>query len=445
MNTARRNARGEASLQRILDATVQLVGRYGYDNTTIARITKATQRPASSIYWFFRDKDELIAAALEHSYTRVARGDHRPWQRYDESLPMTAQLIDELEPELRASETETPLRLGIALALEGSAASSKVQEPFHRRRAGVLRAIEAWWDGAYAATGAAEEVRAAPAWWMSTLTLALFDGHYISDVEAGDEDTIAGRSRITALALTSAYESMRGGDPARFPVTEVPEASANASDRPDAHPEPESGPGTLLRVTRGLVAEHGYEGATIGRICAAADMQRSSVYWRYKDKDSLIEAAVAEPFLGLFAPMRALPESVADWAEDLAAAIGATLRAARVHPDAVKAGLLLKVQQWDPPTAGGVTVLAGMAALEAELTAWLMRNAPSGGEGQVPGEHLAWIVLRLVEGLMFGSALGRPAPVGTVRQLFAVVLAGVVSRWPAVDRRATGAHSSRSL
>ena len=73
MNSSRRNARGEASLQRILEATVQLIGRYGYDNTTIARIVKATQRPASSIYWYFENKDELIAAALENSYSQVPR------------------------------------------------------------------------------------------------------------------------------------------------------------------------------------------------------------------------------------------------------------------------------------------------------------------------------------------------------------------------------------
>ena len=67
MNSNRRNARGEATLRRILHATVELIGRYGYDNTTIARIVKATQRPASSIYWYFETKDELIAAALEDS------------------------------------------------------------------------------------------------------------------------------------------------------------------------------------------------------------------------------------------------------------------------------------------------------------------------------------------------------------------------------------------
>ena len=135
MNSSRRNARGEVTLRRILQATVDLIGRYGYDNTTIARIVKATERPASSIYWYFETKDELIAAALEDSYSTVPRS-HRPWNNaFDPDRPLLDQLISELGPGLLVTESERSLRLGIMLALEGSAAASKVQEPFRRRRA----------------------------------------------------------------------------------------------------------------------------------------------------------------------------------------------------------------------------------------------------------------------------------------------------------------------
>jgi len=204
--------------------------------------------------------------------------------------------------------------------------------------------------------------------------------------------------------------------PVAHPASEIP------AEPREAPGDNESGPAALLRATRRLVAEHGYEGATIGRICEASDMQRSSVYWRYKDKDTLIKAAVAEPFLDLFAPLRALPDSPRIWTEDLAAGIGATLRAAGEHPYAVKAGLLLKVQQWDPPTAGGTAVLEGIAAVETELAAWLTRSVPSGGPAGPPGDQLAWIVLRLIEGLILGAALGRPTPVSTMTRLSAVMM-----------------------
>ncbi|MFI1459107.1 TetR/AcrR family transcriptional regulator [Nocardia carnea] len=419
MNTARRNARGEASVQRILDATVQLVGRYGYDNTTIARITKFTQLPASSIYWYFRDKDELIASALEYSYTRFARG-RRSWQGFDPAVPLEDQLIGELEPELQASESEAPLRLGIMLALEGSAARSKIQEPFQRRRAAALESIRNWWDDVFAAFDADENTRGPGTWWMSTLTLALMDGHYISDVVADGPAAVAHRSRIVGLVLASAFTALRtGAEP--IPTAELP-------TQPPALADETTGPAALLSVTRRLVAEHGYEGATIGRICSATGMQRSSVYWRYKDKDSLIKAAVAEPFLELLAPLHALGEK--PWTEEVSAALSTTMRGAHDHPDTIKAGLLLKVQQWDPPTAGGLAVAAGTAGAETALAEWFAEALPPTGRAEAFGEHLAWTVLRLVEGLMLRSALGRPAPVEATTRLFDAMMDGVMNQWP---------------
>ena len=105
MNSSRRNARGEATLRRILHVTVELIARYGYDNTSIARIVKATGRPASSIYWYFETKDELIAAALEDSYSKVPRS-HRPWgSTFDPDRPLLDQLMSELGPELLVTES----------------------------------------------------------------------------------------------------------------------------------------------------------------------------------------------------------------------------------------------------------------------------------------------------------------------------------------------------
>jgi AcrR family transcriptional regulator len=412
MNTARRNARGEVTLQRILDATVQLVGRYGYDNTTISRITKATQRPASSIYWYFEDKDDLIVTALENSYTRFPRDGRRPWQRFDPSTPLQSQLFEELAPELQASESETPLRLGITLALEGSAARSKVQEPFRRRRAAALAAIEKWWNDAFTAAKADDERRHGGVWWMSTLTLAFLDGHYISDVVVDDPEIVSARSRAVAAFLTFAFEALCRGNAS----LEVP--GEDGADTPDGATEHENGPSALLDVTRRLVAQHGYEGATIGRICTESGMQRSSVYWRYKDKDTLIKAAVADAFLELLIPLHDLPTPSEDWVADLASAIGATMRAAGDNPDTVKAGLLLEVQQWDPPTAGGTAVVEGSAAAEAAVAEWFSTVCVAADAV----EHLAWLVLRLIEGLMLGSVLGRPVPVDNLIRLLGMMV-----------------------
>ncbi len=428
MNTARRNARGEASLRRILDATLQLVGRYGYDNTTIARITKATQLPASSIYWYFENKDDLIAAALESFYTRFTR-TRRSWEGFDPSRSLLGQLLDELEPELRVSESEEPLRLGIMLALEGDAAQPKIQEPFQRRRAGVLARIEAWWDSAFAAFGATGDGRSLGTWWMATLTLAYLDGHYISDVRV-DDRTAARRSRIVGYSLAGAFEALRRNDAFSAPPGTNIDASrkAPASRRaPDDHSTADA----LLRVTRSLIAERGYEGATIRRICDAAGVQRSSAYWRYKDKDALVKAAVSEPFLALFAALRALSGAAHDWPADLAGALGTAVRSAHAQPETVKAGLLIRVRRWDEPTSSGAAVVNGIAATEASLAAWFDRVLPAGHGTEPMGEHLAWTVTRLTEGLMLVSALGRPVPAESASGIVAAMFASVLDHWPA--------------
>ncbi|HEX5595201.1 MAG TPA: TetR/AcrR family transcriptional regulator [Micromonosporaceae bacterium] len=429
MNTARRNARGEASLRRILDATLQLVSQYGYDDTTIARITKATQLPASSIYWYFENKDDLIAAALESFYTRFIR-TRRSWEGFDRSRSLLGQLLDELEPELRASESEEPLRLGIMLALEGDAAQPKIQEPFQRRRAGALARIEAWWDAAFAAFGAAGDGRSFGTWWMATLTLAYLDGHYISDGLV-DHRAAAHRSRIVAYSLAGAFEALRRSEEVAAPRKTDIDASREIPASREAPDDHSTGPAALLRVTRSLVAERGYDGATIRRICAAAGIQRSSAYWRYKDKDALVKAAVSEPFLALFAPLRALPESAKDWPANLADALRAAVRSAHAQPETVKAGLLLRIRRWDEPTSSGGAVLDGIATTEASLAAWFDRVLPAGNGAEPMGEHLAWTVVRLTEGLMLVSALGRPVPAESVGGIVAAMFASVLDHWPA--------------
>ena len=197
---------------------------------------------------------------------------------------------------------------------------------------------------------------------MTTLTLAFLDGHYISDIVV-DEQTAIRRSRILARALDGAFEFLLRSAQS---LAREPDPTAPPADEEGGGEDP------LLRVTRALIAEHGYEGATISRICAAAQMQRSSVYWRYKDKDALVKAAVAEPFLALLNPLRSLTDSTDSWPE-LSRALETMMQRMQAEPDTVKAGLLLKLQRWEPPTAAGSAVLEGTSAAEAELAAWFGR------------------------------------------------------------------------
>ncbi|WP_297006843.1 TetR/AcrR family transcriptional regulator [uncultured Corynebacterium sp.] len=63
-----RRADGERSRQRILDAAAEIGAERGYDGTSIAEISRRCGLPASSIYWHFKDKDDLMATVIEDSF-----------------------------------------------------------------------------------------------------------------------------------------------------------------------------------------------------------------------------------------------------------------------------------------------------------------------------------------------------------------------------------------
>jgi AcrR family transcriptional regulator len=64
----RSRADGELSRTRILDAATEIAAERGYEGTSIALVSAKCGLPASSIYWHFKDKDDLIAAVIERSF-----------------------------------------------------------------------------------------------------------------------------------------------------------------------------------------------------------------------------------------------------------------------------------------------------------------------------------------------------------------------------------------
>ncbi len=64
----RRRANGDASREKILDAAAEIAGERGYEGTSISLVSERSGLPASSIYWHFTNKDELIAAVIDRSF-----------------------------------------------------------------------------------------------------------------------------------------------------------------------------------------------------------------------------------------------------------------------------------------------------------------------------------------------------------------------------------------
>ncbi|MFD2470311.1 TetR/AcrR family transcriptional regulator [Amycolatopsis silviterrae] len=113
--TRRRRANGEESRRKILDATVEVAGERGYEGASIALVSKKCGLPASSIYWHFKDKDDLIAAVIERSFDSWLAALTLP---EEDGTPIAR--ATGLAQQVAKALLEAPdfLRLGLMLTLE---------------------------------------------------------------------------------------------------------------------------------------------------------------------------------------------------------------------------------------------------------------------------------------------------------------------------------------
>ncbi|MBW8483159.1 TetR/AcrR family transcriptional regulator [Actinomadura parmotrematis] len=137
--TDRRQQHGEVSRKRILDAAVEIAAERGYEGTSMSLVRQRSGLPNSSIYWHFKDKDDLFAAVIERGYhlwrdRLMAAWRDRPAtaDRAAASRAMAAAIAASLQdqPEF--------LRLGLMLTLENRPVETKARERFVAIRGEVL-------------------------------------------------------------------------------------------------------------------------------------------------------------------------------------------------------------------------------------------------------------------------------------------------------------------
>jgi AcrR family transcriptional regulator len=111
----RKRADGELSRERILDAAAEIAAERGYEGTSIGAVSAKCGLPASSIYWHFKDKDDLIAAVIERSFAS--------WLKAASKIPRDATSKEQLigvGAQTGKALMDSPdfIRLGLMLALE---------------------------------------------------------------------------------------------------------------------------------------------------------------------------------------------------------------------------------------------------------------------------------------------------------------------------------------
>src|SRR6202012_2621195 len=133
----RKRADGELSRERILDAATEIAAERGYEGTSIALVSAKCGLPASSIYWHFEHKDDLIAAVIERSFADWLKA----WQVPAEGAPRD-RLVG-LAMQIAKALLDSPdfIRLGLMLALERRQGEPRARGMFLQVRAQAFRQL----------------------------------------------------------------------------------------------------------------------------------------------------------------------------------------------------------------------------------------------------------------------------------------------------------------
>ncbi|OBI39711.1 TetR/AcrR family transcriptional regulator [Mycobacterium colombiense] len=187
----RKRPNGVASRDRILVAATAIAAERGYEGTSIALVSATCGLPASSIYWHFRDKDDLLAAVIEHSFT----GWMTAWELPEHGQPL--RRAEAVAAQIAAALMTSPdfLRLGLMLTLE-----RRPVEP--RARAMFLNArTEAYYALTQGITQLAPGLSDDQIHLLATFAIAGADGLFIAKEIGGERVDLAALFQMHARAM----------------------------------------------------------------------------------------------------------------------------------------------------------------------------------------------------------------------------------------------------
>ncbi|WP_406045826.1 TetR/AcrR family transcriptional regulator [Micromonospora sp. NBC_00898] len=202
----KRRANGEESRRRILDAAAEVAGERGYEGTSIALVSEKCGLPASSIYWHFKNKDDLIAAVIERSFDIWVDVLALPG---DDSEPMPERLAA-MAVKVAKTLLDSPdfLRLGLMLTLERRPEEPsarrvflQVRETARARLAAVLARVAPDADRDTIET-------------ITTYAIAATDGLFIAREIGGDSVDLLRLFELLCRTLYDSLTRLTGGSPA---------------------------------------------------------------------------------------------------------------------------------------------------------------------------------------------------------------------------------------
>jgi AcrR family transcriptional regulator len=197
----KRRANGETSRQRILDAAGAIAGERGFEGTSINLVSERSGLAASSIYWHFKDKDQLIAAVIDRSWAAwieridrpvaVPRGVN-PTELFHLVLQGTGSALEEF-PDF--------LRLGLMLILEHRPEDPTARARFIEVREATAERVRQAYE-LFFADLSGDDIAS-----LVTLTIALADGLFIA--REANELELFNAFDLMACAILGAAEQLR--------------------------------------------------------------------------------------------------------------------------------------------------------------------------------------------------------------------------------------------
>lgn len=198
----KRRANGEESRRRIIEAAAEIASERGYEGTSISTVSERSGLPSSSIYWHFADKDDLIAAVIEHSFERwrelMAASLDRTTKDPGAALAISMRKTGEA---LRGAPDF--LRLGLMLALERRPQEPRARTRYLEARRTTRHATEEYYRSLFPATLDGPAIEA-----LALLAMAATDGLFVAgEVDGAGLDTAAA-FELVGVALNAVAQHL---------------------------------------------------------------------------------------------------------------------------------------------------------------------------------------------------------------------------------------------
>lgn len=418
--TDRKNLQGEETRIRLLEETKRLVTIHGYAGTNLSMVRRACKLSASSVYWHYSNKDELIAASLENAYRIQARSLPN-WL----DTPPTDSRVEDLYVQLmRSPNDEADMgywRIGLQLALIRPLEPIPARDRFLQIRVEAVEWMADWWERTLA-----EDLpqRRYVARLMGSFTVALRESSFLklrgprtadtmslTKLIASSLDAVALQLAELAVAGSLADGTIRGSSP-------VPASRAEAA----------SGRDNILHATQEIIRETGYDGVSITKVCERAGLPASSLYWYFRNKNELLSTVISDACAGwklLRGNEFALPLG-GNSAEQIRSFILPSLNSSIYGNGSIPISLLLILQRVEQVQSGRIQLDEALQDTFHATVQWFSALlGPNSAAERPNAQELTVCLFRMLDGMLISSAVEEQR---TDPQLLAALISNAISQ-----------------